>query len=214
MLLVAYTLIGLMFNFTIKALLATRLTMVYLLTLMLEAGYYFIFISLNYSNSFPGTSVTEIFSYGIPLSKIVVGKYNLINDASNGFISASLLGVYFSQAYSSFGWKAGVMVWAWQQSSSALWISQSWICILFFVSLKSHKIAPKPVQNITPKIASTTTTSSSKKPSTPTVKDSTTPLPSIITTSSYSDTINRNLFVSNRKVVYIDYRDINWVCLF
>jgi hypothetical protein len=75
---------------------------------------------------FPGTSVSEIASYGIPLAKIVVGKYMLVADASNGFVAASTLGTYFSQAASSLGWQAGVMVWAWQQNRGAAWLAQAW----------------------------------------------------------------------------------------
>lgn len=64
----------------------------------------FYIIIILYSAYFSGTSVSEISTYGIPLNKIVVGKYNIMSDASNGFVVPATLGDYFIQAYQSFGW--------------------------------------------------------------------------------------------------------------
>jgi hypothetical protein len=66
-------------------------------------------------------------SYGIPLNKIVVGKYNLAGvDASNGFVSAPTLGSWFATARKQLGWSAGVMCWAYQASTSPAWIAAAW----------------------------------------------------------------------------------------
>ena len=53
---------------------------------------------------FQGTSVNEIASYGIPLSKIVVGKYLETSDASNGYMTAAQLKTAFSQAQTDLSW--------------------------------------------------------------------------------------------------------------
>lgn len=90
-------------------------------------SYASLFLAANSQEScptFPGTSVSEIAAYGVPLNKIVctlsflrcihelfiyfiqvVGKYLLTSDASNGFVSASALAGYFLQAYQSLGWQ-------------------------------------------------------------------------------------------------------------
>ena len=83
---------------------------------------------------FSGTSIMEIHAYGIPLSKLVVGKYNLASDAGNGMVAPTVLGDYFLMAFASFGWNAGVMVWCWQASTSPAWIAAAWIGIYFFCS--------------------------------------------------------------------------------
>lgn len=74
---------------------------------------------------FPGTSVQEIQSYGIPYSKLVVGKYLLNSDAGNGMVSPSDLNKYFIQAKNEMGWNAGVMCWQFQLTggTSAAWIN-------------------------------------------------------------------------------------------
>ena len=70
---------------------------------------------------------SHLSSYGIPLNKIVVGKYNLAGvDASNGFVSAPALGAWFATAQTQLGWRAGVMCWAYQASTSAAWIAAAW----------------------------------------------------------------------------------------
>jgi len=72
---------------------------------------------------FPSTSVGEIAKAGIPLSKIVVGKYIATSDASNGYIAPGTLHTYFTQAKSNLNWNTGVMAWVWGDSASA----SSWI---------------------------------------------------------------------------------------
>ena len=66
-------------------------------------------------------------SYGIPLNKIVVGKYNLAGvDASNGFVSAPTLGSWFVTAQTQLGWSAGVACWSFQASTSTVWMAAAW----------------------------------------------------------------------------------------
>lgn len=69
--------------------------------------------------AFPGTSVKEIQSYGIPLSKIVVGKPLLQADASNGWVSPASLKSFVDQAKASLGWNAGVMFWMFHGTDQA-----------------------------------------------------------------------------------------------
>ena len=54
-----------------------------------------------HSPEFPGTSVSEIASYGVPQSKLVVGKVTRAVDAGNGFMSAFALGACFALQASS-----------------------------------------------------------------------------------------------------------------
>lgn len=73
--------------------------------------------------TFPQTSVQEIAKAGIPLSKIVVGKYIAQGDASNGWIAPATLHTYFTQAKSAIGWDAGVMAWVWGDANAvSAWI--------------------------------------------------------------------------------------------
>lgn len=72
--------------------------------------------------SFPGTSVAEIASYGVPLNAMVVGKPLEANDASNGWVAAADLHTWFVQAQAATNWSAGVMCWSWDISDSAAWI--------------------------------------------------------------------------------------------
>lgn len=82
---------------------------------------------------FPGTSVQEIVSYGIPMNKIVVGKYNPQSSASNGWVAPATLSGYFTQA-KAMGWNAGVM--CWQYSSTAA----GWLAAIY-----PTLPAPKPI---------------------------------------------------------------------
>jgi chitinase len=130
--------------------------------------------------AFPGTSVQEISSYGIPLSKIVVGKYNLQGDASNGYVLPSTLATYFSNANSQFKWNAGVMVWAWQQSTSPAWIQQAWpSTIPTFAPSPSPTPSPtsKPTQSPTSAPTSSPTSAPTPSPS-PTSSPTSQPTPS------------------------------------
>jgi len=92
------------------------------------------FLLVQYYNNGPATtyadiftngggSVKEIASYGIPLSKIVVGKPVNSNDAGGGYVTASSLHSIFTQAKSDLGWDAGVMGWQWHDgTTNANWI--------------------------------------------------------------------------------------------
>ena len=62
--------------------------------------------------SFPGTSVQEIVSYGIPQDKIVIGKYMRQDiDGSDGYVDPTDLNIYLAKANVSFGFIPSVMVW-------------------------------------------------------------------------------------------------------
>jgi len=76
--------------------------------------------------SFPYTSVKEIAGYGIPLSRIVVGKPVLSSDASNGYVADTTLHSYFSSA-GSIGWSTGVMGWQWHSATT----NQQWISAIY-----------------------------------------------------------------------------------
>jgi len=74
-------------------------------------------------STFPSTSVGEIASAGIPLSKIVIGKPVTTADASNGWLSGSSLNSLFSQAKSATSWNAGLMGWVWNdQATCTSWV--------------------------------------------------------------------------------------------
>jgi len=74
-------------------------------------------------STFPGTAVNQIAQSGIPLEKIVVGKYITTGDASNGYIAPATLHTLFTQAKSNLNWNAGVMAWVWGDASTcASWI--------------------------------------------------------------------------------------------
>jgi chitinase len=69
-------------------------------------------------SNFPGTSVSEIHAYGIPLEKIVIGKPVTSSDAGNGWVEASTLGGYFRRAASEIGWNGGIMGWQWGEKNT------------------------------------------------------------------------------------------------
>jgi chitinase len=69
-------------------------------------------------SNFPGTSVSEIHAYGVPLEKIVVGKPVTGSDAGNGWVEAATLGGYFRQAASELGWNGGIMGWQWGEKNT------------------------------------------------------------------------------------------------
>ena len=61
---------------------------------------------------FSTTSVQEIINRGIPSEKVVVGKPATSAEAVNtGYVDFTSLGNWGAQAYNSFGWSAGFMVW-------------------------------------------------------------------------------------------------------
>lgn len=74
-------------------------------TLFLESG-----------GDFPGTSVSEITNYGIPLDKIVVGKPLLKSDIdprNSGYVDPLQLNNYFNTAKDDLKWNTGIMYWQW-----------------------------------------------------------------------------------------------------
>jgi len=97
------------------------------------------YLLVQYYNNGPATTYAEIFtsagggavkeiaSYGIPLSKIVVGKPVNSGDGNGGYVSASGLHALFTQAKSELGWNAGVMGWEWHSLS----VNQQWINTIF-----------------------------------------------------------------------------------
>ena len=72
-------------------------------------------------SSFPGTSLLEIASYGIPVSRIVIGKIVLGSDGSNGWVDAHQLSTWFA-AISSI-WSAGIMLWQWDATAAAPYLT-------------------------------------------------------------------------------------------
>ncbi|KAK0501320.1 glycoside hydrolase [Armillaria luteobubalina] len=71
------------------------------------------------SSNSPQTALFQIASSaGIPLSKLVIGKPGTNNDASNGFMSASVLASCLKTAQ-GLGWNAGVSVWEARTLSSS-----------------------------------------------------------------------------------------------
>jgi len=75
-------------------------------------------------STFPSTSVLEIAKAGIPMEKIVVGKIVNPSDGGTGWVSATDLHNWFSQARSEIGWNSGVMGWVWDDANTlAQWIS-------------------------------------------------------------------------------------------
>lgn len=80
---------------------------------------------INESGSeWPGTSVMELNALvNIPLDKIVIGKPNNADAASNGYMQGSSLAKCVAEAQQQ-GWNAGVMFWEWDNVSRAalLWM--------------------------------------------------------------------------------------------
>jgi len=74
-----------------------------------------------------GGAVKEIASYGVPLSKIVVGKPVNSNDAGGGYVAPATLHNFFAQAQKDLGWDAGVMGWEWHDSNT----NANWIKTIF-----------------------------------------------------------------------------------
>lgn len=70
-------------------------------------------------NWFTGTSVQEMIKAGIPKEMIVIGKPALPKNAYNtGWVSATNLGTWYSQAKKSFGWDSGIFTWEYASDAS------------------------------------------------------------------------------------------------
>jgi hypothetical protein len=76
---------------------------------------------------FPGTSVAEISSYGVPINKIVVGKPVIVQNAGSGYVTPSVLNTAFITAQQSIGWISGLMGWEWQSPT----INTAWLTTIF-----------------------------------------------------------------------------------
>ncbi|KAF9006138.1 glycoside hydrolase family 18 protein [Cyathus striatus] len=72
------------------------------------------------SSTWPESAVFQIAANGVPLSKIVIGKPASAGEASNGFISTSILATCLQQAKAQ-GWNGGAMVWQYPSAKSP-WI--------------------------------------------------------------------------------------------
>ncbi|KAG2136264.1 glycoside hydrolase family 18 protein [Suillus cothurnatus] len=72
------------------------------------------------SSTWPDTSVFQIAAAGVTLDKLVIGKPATSADASNGYMSTSLLAQCVDKAHKE-GWDAGVMVWEFPDAAAA-WI--------------------------------------------------------------------------------------------
>jgi len=72
---------------------------------------------------FPLTSIGEIYKGGIPLNKIVCGKYTNQGEASNGWVDPSTLGGWFRTA--PYGWNTGIMGWEWNNDA------QGWLQAIY-----------------------------------------------------------------------------------
>ena len=76
---------------------------------------------------FPGTSANEIASYGIPLSKIIIGKPVTSSDAGSGYIPATTLSTMFSQAQKTLNYTPGIMGWVWHSPA----INSAWLQTIY-----------------------------------------------------------------------------------
>ncbi|KAI9060304.1 glycoside hydrolase family 18 protein [Trametes sanguinea] len=75
---------------------------------------------LNTSGSdFFGSSLNEIASAGIPLNKLVIGKYASNGDGANGYMDPETLAQCVAQAKQQ-GWNAGVMFWEYPDADAGL----------------------------------------------------------------------------------------------
>jgi len=73
--------------------------------------------------NFPGTSISEIHEMGIPLNALVLGKIVTSADGVSGYVAASTINSWVTQAASSLGWNTGIMGWVWQGDATVTWIS-------------------------------------------------------------------------------------------
>ncbi|KIK62594.1 glycoside hydrolase family 18 protein [Collybiopsis luxurians FD-317 M1] len=74
------------------------------------------------SSTWPNSALFQIAASGVPLSKLVVGKPAGPNDASNGFMTTSLLASCLEEA-KNMGWSAGASTWEYPNGNTT-WIRQ------------------------------------------------------------------------------------------
>ncbi|GJJ10720.1 hypothetical protein Clacol_004947 [Clathrus columnatus] len=72
------------------------------------------------SSSWPETAVFEMARNGVDLHKIVIGKPGNNDDASNGYMSTSMLSSCLEKA-AAHGWRGGAMTWEYPDANST-WI--------------------------------------------------------------------------------------------
>jgi chitinase len=65
----------------------------------------------------PGTSINEIIAFGVPASKVVLGKPATVGDGNNGYMTGANIDAAIAANYPYNGWSTGVMFW--QYSSDA-----------------------------------------------------------------------------------------------
>ena len=122
--------------------------------------------------TFPGTSLLEIASYGVPASRIVLGKTVRPSDGDNGWVDAGSLQTWVAAAASY--WSAGIMLWAWHPNESPYFLNA-------VVPAPSWSPSGTPGQTPTPSHTPSPSVSPSNTPSrppTPTQTPSGTPSPS------------------------------------
>lgn len=73
--------------------------------------------------SFPGTSLAEIASYGVPINLLIVGKPLLAGDASNGQVPATSLRDWLSRARTELGYSGGAFIWTWSATAARTWVT-------------------------------------------------------------------------------------------
>ena len=61
----------------------------------------------------PGSSLNEIANAGVPLNKLVIGKYAADADGASGFMDPAALGACVAQAQEELGWGACLCGFAW-----------------------------------------------------------------------------------------------------
>lgn len=125
---------------------------------------------------FMGTSVLEISSYGIPQSKLVIGKPMLVSDASNGYNSPQQLNSFFHTAQS---WDYIINVMTWQHHSfqeDTDWLNQVYNGISFNASATTG-IEPSTTGSI-PSTTGTSTTGNVNPSTTGTIPPTCPVLPS------------------------------------
>ena len=77
------------------------------------------------STKYPGSSLKEIASFGVPSNKLVIGKPFTSADATNGYMEPSKLGECVRQAQSQ-GWNGGIMTWQYRSSQDfPTWVKQA-----------------------------------------------------------------------------------------
>mgnify|MGYP001323148856 CR=1 FL=1 len=134
------------------------------------------------TGTFSGTSVSEIINRGIPSNKIVVGKPATQGDASNtGLVSASDLGNWCTQAFTQFGWYAGVFFWQFRSDMNGALIKSA------SSNLLSKVQSGLPTINTTTPVTNTTTTPV-KNTTTPANTTNTTTTPTLNTTKPTTNT--------------------------